>query len=60
MISNSKTENVILLLSSVLFFLGLELCRWAGRNQIVKQPGVTYYVDGAHTPNSVQVRYNML
>ena len=35
---------------------GLQLCRWAGRNQIVRHRGVTYFLDGAHTPDSVKVR----
>ncbi|CAI8026281.1 Folylpolyglutamate synthase, mitochondrial [Geodia barretti] len=32
---------------------GLRLCRWAGRNQVVERGNVTYYLDGAHTPESV-------
>ena len=35
--------------------LGLRLCRWSGRSQIIKHQSVTYFLDGAHTPNSVKV-----
>ena len=30
-------------------------CYWPGRNQIVTRGHVTYYIDGAHTPQSIQV-----
>ncbi|XP_061184019.1 folylpolyglutamate synthase, mitochondrial-like isoform X2 [Saccostrea echinata] len=33
---------------------GLKHCRWDGRNQTIKKPGITYYLDGAHTLESVQ------
>jgi folylpolyglutamate synthase len=33
---------------------GLKTCRWAGRNQTVKHPGLTYYLDGAHTTRSIE------
>ncbi|XP_062621942.1 folylpolyglutamate synthase, mitochondrial-like isoform X3 [Saccostrea cucullata] len=33
---------------------GLKQCRWDGRNQRIKKPGITYYLDGAHTLESVQ------
>ena len=33
---------------------GLQQCRWAGRNQVVHRGGVAYYMDGAHTPESVE------
>ena len=32
----------------------LQMCRWAGRNQVVELGSVTYYLDGAHTPESVE------
>lgn len=34
---------------------GLEQCWWPGRNQIIKKGRVTYYLDGAHTPQSMKV-----
>ncbi|KAL3872301.1 hypothetical protein ACJMK2_040234 [Sinanodonta woodiana] len=33
---------------------GLSACRWAGRNQTIKAQDVTYYLDGAHTLESIQ------
>ena len=39
---------------SMLVCVGLRLCRWAGRNQVVVRGRVTYYIDGAHTPGSVE------
>ncbi len=35
---------------------GLKECKWPGRNQIIqsKNPLITYYIDGAHTIESVQ------
>ncbi|XP_048775690.1 folylpolyglutamate synthase, mitochondrial-like isoform X3 [Ostrea edulis] len=33
---------------------GLKHCRWDGRNQTIKKPGITYYLDGAHTLESVE------
>ncbi|PVD21826.1 hypothetical protein C0Q70_17628 [Pomacea canaliculata] len=36
---------------------GLSQCSWPGRNQTdqtVRKPGVTYYLDGAHTTDSMQ------
>ncbi|KRZ22615.1 putative folylpolyglutamate synthase [Trichinella pseudospiralis] len=32
----------------------LESCRWPGRSQIIKKNGIEYYLDGAHTPLSIQ------
>lgn len=37
-----------------LYGAGLRLCKWAGRNQVVQQGNVTYYLDGAHTPQSME------
>lgn len=34
--------------------LGLARAVWPGRSQILRLPGVTYYVDGAHTPESIE------
>ena len=34
---------------------GLEQCVWAGRNQTITRGRITYYLDGAHTPQSVKV-----
>ena len=34
--------------------LGLALARWPGRSQILKRKGVAYYIDGAHTPESIE------
>ncbi|XP_064395297.1 folylpolyglutamate synthase, mitochondrial-like [Halichondria panicea] len=36
------------------FYEGLREVRWPGRNQIIKRERVTYYVDGAHTPKSIE------
>nr|KAG5699965.1 hypothetical protein BaRGS_001784 [Batillaria attramentaria] len=37
------------------FFIdGLSSCRWDGRYQTICRPGVTYYLDGAHTPDSIE------
>lgn len=36
-------------------FTGLQTCSWKGRNQILGKPGVTYYIDGAHTKESLEV-----
>jgi len=36
--------------------LGLRACSWPGRSQVITGPGVTYYLDGAHTVDSIQVR----
>ncbi|CAF1432683.1 unnamed protein product [Rotaria sordida] len=33
---------------------GLATCRWSGRNEIVDTPNATYYLDGAHTIESVE------
>ncbi len=35
---------------------GLSNCKWPGRNQIIQSqnPAITYYIDGAHTVESVQ------
>ena len=34
---------------------GLCECVWPGRAQTLKRPGLTYYLDGAHTLESIQV-----
>jgi folylpolyglutamate synthase len=36
------------------FKSGLENCSWPGRNQIIKSNNVTYYLDGAHTADSIE------
>jgi folylpolyglutamate synthase len=36
------------------FLDGLGLCKWAGRNQVAEHGNVTYYLDGAHTPESMK------
>lgn len=36
-------------------FPGLARCNWAGRNQAIRKHRLTYYLDGAHTLESVQV-----
>ncbi|XP_033732564.1 folylpolyglutamate synthase, mitochondrial-like isoform X2 [Pecten maximus] len=33
---------------------GLAMCRWAGRNQSIKKHRLTYYLDGAHTLESIE------
>jgi folylpolyglutamate synthase/dihydropteroate synthase len=34
---------------------GLKECQWPGRAQIIDQHPITYFVDGAHTPESMVV-----
>ena len=36
------------------FYLGLRSCYWPGRNEVLRRPGVSYYIDGAHTPESLE------
>ena len=36
---------------------GLRLCRWFGRSQIVRHKSVTFFLDGAHTPESMKVLF---
>ncbi|XP_033095989.1 folylpolyglutamate synthase, mitochondrial-like [Anneissia japonica] len=38
----------------LVFMQGLQDCYWAGRTQTFKRENVTYYLDGAHTPRSIQ------
>lgn len=38
------------------FLDGIRLCEWPGRSQVLKLDSVTYFLDGAHTPKSLQVR----
>lgn len=33
---------------------GLEKCFWPGRNQIIESNNITYYIDGAHTVESIE------
>ncbi|XP_022104844.1 folylpolyglutamate synthase, mitochondrial-like isoform X2 [Acanthaster planci] len=40
------------------FMKGLEECYWPGRNQTVKRENMTFYIDGAHTPRSIQACQN--
>lgn len=37
-----------------LLLSGIAQCQWAGRNQIIQRDKVTYYMDGAHTPVSIE------
>ena len=39
---------------------GLKDTQWAGRNQIINKEQLTYYIDGAHTPESMQVYFDKL
>ena len=39
----------------MLYAVGLRTCSWPGRSQIITGPGVSYYLDGAHTAESIQV-----
>ena len=41
----------------LLNLLGLRNAFWPGRCNIVKRPNVTFYLDGAHTPGSIEVRW---
>lgn len=36
------------------FYQGFKSCYWPGRNEVLKGSGVTYYIDGAHTPESLE------
>lgn len=36
-------------------FIGLQTCVWPARSQKISGPGITYYLDGAHTVESIQV-----
>ncbi|XP_077986684.1 folylpolyglutamate synthase, mitochondrial-like isoform X2 [Glandiceps talaboti] len=36
------------------FIYGLRSCYWAGRNQTITRGRVSYFLDGAHTPRSIQ------
>ncbi|KAK6112551.1 bifunctional protein FolC family protein [Brugia pahangi] len=36
------------------FLDGIRLCQWLGRSQIIERGSVTYYLDGAHTPKSLE------
>ncbi|KAJ7339433.1 hypothetical protein OS493_005831 [Desmophyllum pertusum] len=36
------------------FRSGLKNTRWCGRNQVIVRPQVTFYLDGAHTPKSME------
>lgn len=38
----------------LLFSLGLESCVWPGRCQIIEKKGITLYLDGAHTKQSLK------
>lgn len=35
--------------------LGLKYCSWPGRNQIINKGLIHYFLDGAHTSQSVQL-----
>uniref|UniRef100_A0A915PQD8 tetrahydrofolate synthase n=1 Tax=Setaria digitata TaxID=48799 RepID=A0A915PQD8_9BILA len=39
------------------FVDGIHFCHWPGRCQIIKRGAVTYYLDGAHTPKSLEVGF---
>lgn len=34
---------------------GLQSCQWPGRSQKISGPGITYYLDGAHTDQSLKL-----
>uniref|UniRef100_A0A914P0G6 tetrahydrofolate synthase n=1 Tax=Panagrolaimus davidi TaxID=227884 RepID=A0A914P0G6_9BILA len=36
------------------FLDGLKKCSWKGRGQILKKDNITFFLDGAHTPKSLQ------
>uniref|UniRef100_A0A0R3RF83 Folylpolyglutamate synthase n=1 Tax=Elaeophora elaphi TaxID=1147741 RepID=A0A0R3RF83_9BILA len=40
------------------FLDGIRLCQWLGRSQIIKRGSITYYLDGAHTPKSLECCMN--
>lgn len=56
---NHLEENDEFLLLPPPFIIGLEQASWPGRAQIFnssfKSPGITWYLDGAHTPESMTV-----
>ena len=53
MVRVGNVKIVLYLLCWSLLYVGLRHCKWAGRNQVVEQGNVVYYLDGAHTPGSV-------
>lgn len=42
-------------LISFFHFKGLQMVRWPGRNQVVSRKNITFYIDGAHTVESLMV-----
>uniref|UniRef100_A0A914PTI7 Folylpolyglutamate synthase n=1 Tax=Panagrolaimus davidi TaxID=227884 RepID=A0A914PTI7_9BILA len=36
------------------FFDGLKKCSWKGRGQMLKKDNITFFLDGTHTPKSLQ------
>ncbi|CAF1248669.1 unnamed protein product, partial [Didymodactylos carnosus] len=56
---NTYTENIANCVGPVFqledfVFKGLAGCQWPGRNQIFDRNNVTYYIDGAHTQESIE------
>ncbi|KAF2894225.1 hypothetical protein ILUMI_11950 [Ignelater luminosus] len=51
---NLKTETQVNIINSEETKLGLLKCKWPGRYQIVHDIN-TFYLDGAHTPESIEV-----
>ena len=44
----------ILCLVVLYSYIGIEKCKWPGRQQVVYRDHVTYYLDGAHTKMSAE------
>ncbi|VDK88497.1 unnamed protein product [Litomosoides sigmodontis] len=55
--NNTQSSNSEILPGFVVpqeFLDGIRLCQWRGRSQMIQRASVTYYLDGAHTPKSLE------
>ena len=50
-----KNIDSLFSISTFLNVQGLKNTRWCGRNQVIVRPQVSFYLDGAHTPKSMEV-----
>ena len=56
-----RTEQLAPLALAAVDVHGLELCRWLGRFQVIRpSPALAYFLDGAHTDESITVRCTLL
>lgn len=56
-----KTTNIPVLPGfhvSNAFLQGIRSCRWPGRSQVLRRGRITYFLDGAHTPKSLEVLFS--